>query len=128
MAMKQLKWSQMRREHEQGATFAQLAEQYGTSVSTLSRRARLEGWGRRGSVSREPGTGSLETVTERLLARAQETLGGEESSLSVKEMKELAGLVRELLALREAVAQQTTQGQAPGVRVILEGDVEKWSR
>jgi DNA-binding MurR/RpiR family transcriptional regulator len=128
MAMKQFKWSQMRREHEQGATFAQLAEQYGTSVSTLSRRARLEGWGRRGSARREAEADSLETVTERLLAQAQETLGSEESSLSVKEMKELAGLVRELLALREAVAQHTSQGQSPGVRVVLEGDVEKWSR
>lgn len=123
--MKELKWSQMRREHEQGATFAELAEKYGTSVSSLSRRARLEGWGRRGSVSR-PGENTAEIVADRLLEFARQTLPDGENAMSVKEMKELAGLVRELLALREAAGRMDGRESA-GVRVVLEGETERWS-
>ena len=126
MAMKDLKWSQMRREYEQGATFAALAEQHGTSVSTLSRRARLEGWGRRGCKRNEPGLRSMATVTQQLLESAQQTLGGDCGAMSVKEMKEMAGLVRELMALRTALAEQNGE-RVPAVRVVLADELEKWS-
>ena len=128
MAVKELKWSQMRREYERGDTFAVLAERYGTSTSSLSRRARLEGWGRRGCACSEPGARGMDAVTQQLWEAAQQTLSGECGTMSVKEMTEMAGLVRELMALRTAAA-AAEQGACgtPAVRVVLEGEAEKWS-
>ncbi len=124
--MKDIPWSRLRREYEHGATYTALAEKYGTSPSSVSRRARMEGWGRRGSAPDPIRTGeSMERLTEQLLEAAQRTLSGEMDNLSVKEMKELAGLVREILALRSAARGERDDG-AQTVRVVLEGETEQW--
>ncbi len=122
--MTEPKWSQMRQEYEHGVTYAKLAEIYGTSQSTISRRARVEGWGRRGCAAGTARPGCLEQVTEQLMEVASRTLAQQEEPLSIKEMRDMAALIRELTAL------QTTEKEpqaSPTVRVTLEGDVEKWS-
>ena len=119
--MKEVKWSQARREFQRGATYTALAEKYGVSVSTVSRRARLEGWGKRGQ---SPGSGcTIAQVSERLLEAAEAALLCDDGTMSIRDMKELAALVRELTALREAEARG---GECGAVRVVLEGETRRW--
>lgn len=120
--MKEVKWSQARREYERGATYTALAEKYGVSIATVSRRARLEGWGKRGQM--RVGGGTIALVAERLLAAAETALLSDEGTMTIREMKELAGLVRELTALRDAEERGDDSGT---VRVVLEGETERWS-
>ena len=54
------------------------------------------------------------------------SLCGDCGAMSVKEMKEMAGLVRELMALRTALAEQNGE-RVPAVRVVLADELEKWS-
>lgn len=126
MAVKTVQWSRLRREYEQGATYQKLAEKYGVSTASVGRRSKAENWGKRGSARRELTVEQAAAqVAQRLLTAANQTLEDDSASLSVKEMKELAGLVREALALR-----QLSDGAGSGagaVRVVLEGDVERWS-
>ena len=121
--MKSVPWSRMRKEYEGGETQAVLAERYGVSVSSVSRRARLENWGRRGSVMGRGGT--MEEVSQMLLNAARTTLLCPQSELSVRDMKDLAALVREVQAMRDA---QRGRDEGETVRVVLEGEVEEWSR
>ena len=67
--MKEVKWSQARREYNRGATFAALGRKYGVSAATVSRRARLEGWGKRGEKCGSSGT--IEQVAQQLLEAAE---------------------------------------------------------
>jgi uncharacterized protein YjcR len=125
--MKDIKWSQLRRDYEHGATYAQLAQLYGASPATICRRARLEGWGRRGSTAGTARPGCLEKVTGQLVEVAGRMMEQQEESMSVKELRDMAALVRELAALQAAQRQQEEGSSVPSICVRLEGDVEKWS-
>ena len=123
--MKDVKWSQIRRDYEHGDTFRKLAQIYGVSQSTISRRAQLEGWGRRGSAMGKLCCGSLERVAAQLAQKAGQMMEQQEETMSVKELRDMAALVRELTALQ--AAERESGSGASTVRVMLEGDVEKWS-
>ena len=120
--MREIPWSRMKREYEAGETQTALAERYGVSVSTVSRRARLENWGRRGSADKAVET--LEQVSARLLDAARTALLCDTGEMSIREMKDLAALVREVQAMRDA---QRGRDEGETVRVVLEGEAEKWS-
>ena len=108
MEVKTVNWAAIRCERELGATFRALAEKHGLSVATLYRRARMEGWGERNS-------------------RAMlETLEDENVTLTIRDMKDLAALTRELLALEDA-AHKSDETGAPEVRLVLADEVERWS-
>ena len=126
MEVKPVQWSRLRHEYERGATYRELAEQYGVSAAAVGRRSKAENWGRRGSAQRELTVEQAAAqVAQRLLAAANQTLEDDSAPLSVKEIKDLAGLVREALALRQLSGRE--EPDAGTVRVVLEGEVERWS-
>ena len=113
-------WEQMRREYEEeNATYRVLAERYGVSASTISRRARAEAWGKGSSADR-----CLAAVTRQLIGAVEETLTDRSAPVSVRELKDLTALVRELLTLQELA--EGPQEQDEGLHVVLEGEAEKW--
>ena len=113
-------WEQLRWEYEQeNATYQVLAERYGVSVSTISRRARAEEWSRRSSTDR-----CLAAVTRQLMGAVEETLTDRSAPVSVRELKDLTALVRELLTLQELA--EGPKEQDEGLRVVLEGEAESW--
>lgn len=115
-----LPWEQLRQEYErEGLTYQELAQRYGVSTSTVSRRARADGWGRRGGSRRR-----IEEVSGQLLAVVEEALAGRSDPLSVRELKDLTALLREMLALRELA--QKEKGGEETVHVVLEGPLEDW--
>lgn len=112
-------WEQVRRDYEQGATCQLLAERYGVSTSTVSRRAKAEEWSRQNSTER-----CLAAVTRQLMGAVEETLTDRSAPVSVRELKDLTALVRELLTLQELADGE--QAQAETLRVVLEGEAEQW--
>ena len=113
-------WEQVRRDYEQeGATDQVLSERYGVSTSTISRRARAEAWDRNNSAGR-----CLAAVTRQLMGAVEETLTDRSAPVSVRELKDLTALVRELLTLQELA--EGPQAQDESLRVVLEGEAESW--
>ena len=121
MDVKTVNWAAIRCERELGATFRALAEKHGLSVATLYRRARMEGWGERNSRAEDTAE-----VVSRLRLAMLETLEDENVTLTIRDMKDLAALTRELLALEDA-AHKSDETGAPEVRLVLADEVERWS-
>ena len=112
-------WEQVRRDYEQGASCRTLSERYGVSVSTVSRRARAEEWGKDNSARR-----CFAAVTRQLMGAVEETLTDRSAPVSVRELKDLTALVRELLTLQELAEGERQEDE--GLRVVLEGEAESW--
>ena len=128
MALSTSDWQHMRRRYERGETYGKLAGEYGVSVSAICRRSRAEGWGRRGSAGGESMTGQcLAELTQQMLCAARETLRQGEGCVSVKEMRDLTALVRELLALQRMAREEQDADREDCVRVVLDRQVEDWS-
>ena len=119
--VKDIPWRQIRRDYEAGVTYRQLAEQYGVPTSTLGRRGRAEGWRRRDPDWLER---YVEEVAARLLTAAEELLHSPQP-LTLRELKDLTALLRELDSLRQTVRQQDSAADEQ-VRVVLEGELARW--
>lgn len=128
MALKTRDWMQIRQRYERGETYEQLAGEYGVSASAICRHSRAEGWGRRGSARGIPVAGRcVEELTQQMLHVAQAALCRDDGTANVKEMRELAALVRELLTLQRMAREGEETPQQECVRLVLDRQVEDWS-
>lgn len=123
MAVNAVPWAELRRAYQQGATYEELAQQYGISASTVGRRCRAESWGKRGGG--EDGQRAVRIV-EQLWESVGEAMDNHTEPWGIKELKELTSLTRELLTLQSLVEPEQEE-VSDTLRVVLEGEIEKWS-
>lgn len=118
MKRKEVPWDEVWQLRRQGASYRELAERYGVSVSTIGRQARADCWNRPGFA---PMNIRMREVAARLQTQVEQRM---QEELDTRELKELSAVLRELLRL-----QQELQGsQEELVRVVLEGETEEWSQ
>ncbi len=118
-------WAEIRKKYEAGeGSYATLARCYGISSAAIGKRARRENWrGRRGEPSIDA---CLLSAVQQLRRGVEEAVEGRED-VSVKELKELTGMLRELMNLEQAVAQREEETEK-ALRIIMEEDIESCSR
>lgn len=126
MKRKEIPWQELRERYENGGqTYQSLSETYGVSVDSIGRRSRTEGWrrGRKNSAEEclRQVSLALRTAAEQAAQQAQ--------GMSPKELKEMTGVLRELLQLQQMLqGEKETADKSCAVQVVLEGEVEQWSR
>ena len=132
MNSKHIAWEELRRRYENGeGTYRSLGAEYGISASRISQKATQEGWSKKKKV---PKRKRKETVQQWLSEAAQQlsqaaqgaVYDGGKEKLSVRELKELAGVLKELIQLQKTMAASDVP-QQKRVRVVLDEEVEKWS-
>lgn len=130
MVRNDVPWQEVRWRYERGeGTFRSLAGEYGVSRSTLERRAMQEHWGGRRRNTGERTGECLHSAVQQLLQCVEERLLQPEEPADVRTLKELTGVLRELMQLRRSLAEEEqSAAAAPALRVVLEGEVEEWSR
>ncbi|MBQ9393478.1 MAG: hypothetical protein IJU18_05760 [Oscillospiraceae bacterium] len=115
-------WDEVRRRYQQGEEPASLAQRYGVSVDTVRRHARQERWNGAGRPDVRPRLAQacrqLQCAAAAMMSRAET-----DGEVSVKDVKELAALLRELAALEKSLVQEAP----PAVRVVLAPETEAWS-
>ena len=127
MALTTRDWQRLRQQYERGATYEELAGEYGVSVATISRHRRQENWAARGAQRGRPVNGRcVEELTEQMLRLARGMLDGD-SGAGVKEMRDLTALLRELLALQRMAREEQETDSGNCVRLVLEQQLEDWS-
>ena len=133
MVRNDVPWQEVRMRYERGeGTFRSLAREYGVSRTTLERRAMQEHWGGRRRNTGERTGQCLYSAAQQLLQCVEERLLQPEEPADVRTLKELTGVLRELMQLRRSLAEEEQAAaaaavEAPTLRVVLEGEVEEWS-
>lgn len=131
MAKRCTPWEEVRARYEtEDCTYRQLAEEYGISLRSVAAHAEKEGWqGRRtqrsdrGDVDRR----CLRQVAKALMTAARQAAAQvEDGEVSIKELKEMAGVLQTLTGLEKTLREEEPAA-AETVQVVL-GDAEEWSR
>ncbi len=132
MNNKNIAWEELRRRYENGeGTYRALGEEYGISASRISQKATQEGWHKK---KRKP-AGKKKKAAQWWLSEAAQQISqaaqaavydGEKEKLTVKELKELAGVLKELIQLQKTMAGSDAP-QEKRVHVVMDDEVEKWS-
>lgn len=117
-------WQEIRGRFARGETCAALAQCYGIAPSTVARHARQEQWQRAqgDSSSRhrmEQAVEKLQRAAEELLTRLQ---SGDADN--VRQVKDLASLLRELAALEKSLEED----RPVAVRVVLSQPLDDWAQ
>ena len=124
-------WAELRAAYGAGASCADLARRWGLHPSTVYRRCRQEGWrcgagdpaGTRGTET-VPAAGPGEELTARLEALTADLLAAaDRGEVSIREVKDLAALAKDLAALRRARGEDVPNL----VRVELSKDLVPWT-
>lgn len=122
---RKIPWAEIREKYEAGeGSYAALGRRYGVSETTVGNRARRENWrGRRtgGTID-----ACLLSAAQQLRRSVEETVQGGENA-SVKELKELTAMLRELMNLEQAVAEHEKAGEEQ-LRIVMEADAAAYSR
>ena len=112
----------IRRRYEAGeGTYRELAAEHGVALSTLARYGKAQGWQR--PRHRRESRSVLDGARQQLIRAVEEAMDRPE--VSCRELKELSALLRELLALDQAL---TPQEDSSAVEVVLQGETEEWSQ
>ncbi len=126
-------WAEIREKYEAGeGSYAALGRRYGVSEATVGNRARSENWkGRsRGRASKKNAMEDcLASAAQQLRRSVEETMERGEN-VSVKELKELTVMLRELMNLEQAVAEREKSGeeQQEQLRIVMEEDAAAYSQ
>ena len=131
MAKERAPWEEVRARYEtEDCTYRQLAEEYGVSVQSVSAHARKEHWERKRTRGQDQGTADrryLRQVAKAAMSAARQMAGQvKDGEVSIKELKELAGVLQTLAGL-EGTLREDAPEAAETVQVVL-GDAEEWSR
>ncbi len=128
MTRKDIPWEELRARYEAGTdTYRSLAQRYGVSECWIGKRARAEDWRRPSSRSRQRVEEQCLLAVAAALRRAAEQAAAHSGEMNPKELKEMTGVLRELVQLRQAIAPQKEE-QGGSVQIMLEGETEEWSR
>ena len=112
-------WAGIRSRCEAGESLRSLAQEYGVPYSTVRGRAAREGW--RAETEDGAAERDLDRIGRKLLRRIERELDGNET-LDLRELKSMAGALRELQSLRGE-----SGGSGSTVTVCFEGDAEEMS-
>lgn len=131
MAKRCTPWEEVRARYEtENCTYRQLAEEYGVSIQSIWTHAQRECWkGRRtrGSDQSIDDRRYLRQVAKALMTAARQAAAQvEDGEVSIKELKEMAGVLQTLTGL-EKTLREDEPAAAETVQVVL-GDAEEWSR
>ena len=131
MAEKRIPWEEVRQRYESGGcTYRQLAEEYGVSAQGIWRHAQKECWKGRRTRGQDQGAADrryLRQVAKALMAAARQAARqAKNGEVSIKELKELAGVLQTLTGLEKTLREGEPEAAEP-VQVVL-GDAEEWSR
>ncbi|MBE6989312.1 MAG: hypothetical protein E7426_01020 [Ruminococcaceae bacterium] len=121
MSRPAIPWDRLRRDYESGVPEALLCARHGVSRSSLSRHRRAEGW----AAPSDPLAARLDRVAARLERASSALLAAAESGgeVNLREIKDMAALLKELSALRRTAAED-----APArVRVVLAAELADWA-
>lgn len=132
MEKKKYPWEEIREKYENGGwTYAALGRAYGLSAAKIGQKARQEEWkGASGGGQRKKSMAACLSAAARQLSQAvTDTVrqGGEEGSVSVKELKELTAMLRELVNLQQTLESKEKDG-TQCIRIVMDEDAELWSR
>ena len=122
--MKQIPWKEIREKYESGRINKEsLAKEYGISTRAIRYHIQRENWAVKPYL---PGTAEdCVFSTVRQLARQLERAeSGEE--VSVGEIKELTSVLKDLVKVKETLAE--AEGGAGNVRVEMNEEISAWSK
>ena len=126
MAKRCTPWEEVRARYEtEGCTYGQLAEEYGVSIQSIWTHAQKECW--KGRSQSAADRRYLRQVAEALMNAARQAAAQvEDGEVSIKELKEMAGVLQTLMGLEKTLREDEPEA-AETVQVVL-GDAEEWSR
>lgn len=130
-AKRVIPWGEIREKYEAGeGSYAALGRRYGVSGAAVGNRARKENWKRSntGAPRSEKNTmeDCLTSAAQQLRRSVAETVECGEN-VSVKELKELTAMLRELMNLEQAVTEREEEGEER-LRIIMEEDAAACSQ
>ncbi len=126
-------WAEIREKYEAGeGSYAALGRRYGVSGAAVGKRARREHWaGRRTGQKSEKSAmeDCLASAARQLRRSVEETMECGEN-VSVKELKELTVMLRELMNLEQAVSdrERMEEAQRGQLRIVMEEDTAAYSQ
>jgi len=122
-------WQEVRARYERGeGSYRTLAEEYGVARSTMERRALVENWGgRRRTDSADRARECLYSAARQLLQCVEELLMRPQQPPAAREIREMTAVLRELMQFRQSLEEESCGGEAPELRVVLEGEIESWA-
>ena len=123
--MKKIPWGEIRERYEnEKISNRALAKEYGISERSIGLHAKEEGWLRSDRIptATEACVSSTVRHLARQLARAEK---GED--VSVGEIKELAGVLKDLVKVRQALG-ETGENSDGSVQVEMSEEIEAWSK
>ena len=131
MAKRCTPWEEVRARYEtEDCTYRQLAEEYGVSIQSIWTHAQKECWKGRRTRGRDQSIDDrryLRQVAKALMTAARQAAAQvEDGEVSIKELKEMAGVLQTLTGLEKTLREEEPAA-AETVQVVL-GDAEKWSR
>lgn len=121
-------WTEIRREYERGGTsYAGLGRRYGLSAYTIGNHARQENWqGRSREEKKKASVENWMTAAVRQLRRSIEKSAKDGEGVSVKEMKELTAMLRELLNLEQTLSDREST-EENRLRIVMDEAAERYS-
>lgn len=131
MAERRIPWEEVRSRYEgSGCTYRQLAEEYGVSIQSIWTHAQKECWKGRRTRGRDQSAADRrclrQTAKALMTAARQAAAQVKDGEVSIKELKELAGVLQKLTGL-EKMLRDGEPAAAEPVQVVL-GEAEEWSR
>ena len=131
MAKRCTPWEEVRARYEtEDCTYRQLAEEYGVSIQSIWTHAQKECWKGRRTRGRDQSIDDrryLRQVAKALMTAARQAAAQvEDGEVSIKELKEMAGVLQTLTGLEKTLREEEPAA-AETVQVVL-GDAEEWSR
>ena len=122
--MKNIPWEEIRKRYEsERTTYEHLGEAYGISPKTVGAHARKEKW-TRGKQLPSITESCVSSTMRQLAKRLESAENGGETDLG--EIKELTGVLRELVKVKESLEKNGDETQS--VRVELSEEIEEWSK
>ena len=122
-------WAEIQKEYEQGGgSYAGLGRRYGLSASTVGRHARRENWmGRSREEKKQLSMENWLAEAARQLRRNIEETAKNEEEVSVKELKEMTVMLRELVNLEQTLSDTEDAGENR-LQIVMDEAADRCSR
>ena len=121
-------WAEIQKEYERGGiSYAVLGQRYGVSAGTVGKHARRENWqGRSRKEKKQLSVENWMTTAAQQLRRSIEKSAKSEEGVSVKELKELTVMLRELLNLEQALSnREDTEENC--LEIVMDAEADRYS-
>lgn len=121
-------WKEIRREYERGGTsYAGLGRRYGVSAGTVGKHARQENWqGRSRTEKKKISVEKWMTAAVQQIRRNIEESVKDGEGVSVKELKELTVMLREMLNLEQTLSDRENTEENM-LRIVMDEASDRYS-